>query len=483
MLTENYIKRLGLAFLRHHYRFRTRGGTGDSDLDLTAGEGIVADARLTFQTPEGKPFVATVEATSQDVRDEVVYKIQRDRLLWDGLCVGMIGAVIATVYGRTADLLRNDPYGITPAVLALLLLVGSITLLYRFLARRLSRYHYIYAVEQFKRYHADEQWIVMGEDVLDAPEDEPYLEELKKQCIYNGFGLVLARRNGTATPLITPARHDLFGGRRQVVQLFAENRITQRITNNRLTRQLENVGSRFGVYDRMRAATDRIEKFRLPIWKQVLTVSGCLLLVVYLFARETENLDRAVVSNDRYERDQRARLLDLEDDERDVLPLDSSDLRRAPVEPRDLFLDPEEQRVITEAPTTGAIRVPENQLTERSVRIAPPSEGAAFIGKNFVAYDCDRLAEFVETIYVVEESLHQSLPAAQRRLAYLREREVADGAILWLGCTTRGVQRYAVLLGELYPDRREATTFARRLTGVEITYFDPTLLRVREIEL
>lgn len=483
MLTENYIKRLGLAFLRHHYRFRSRGGDGESELDLTAGEGIVADARLSFQTTDGKPFVATVEATSQDVRDEVVFKIQKDRLIWDGLSVGMIGAVIATVYGRSADLLRNDPYGITPAILVLLLLVAALTFLYWLSARRLSRYHYIYAVEQFKRYHADEQWIVLGEDVLDAPEDEQYMEELKKQCIYNGFGLVLARRNGTATPLITPARHDLFGGRRKAVQLFAENRITQRITNNRLTRQLENVGSRFGVYDKMREATDRIERFRLPVWKQWFTVGGCLLLIVYLFARESENLDRAVVSNDRYERDRRARLLDLEKDEPDIMIVDSSEANYANLEPENIFLDPEEQRVVTVPPTTEAILIPDDALAPRSVRTPPPDGNPAYVGGNFTAFDCDRLAEFIETIYVVEESLHPSLPAAQRRLDYLRERDVADGAILWLGCTTRGVERYAVLLGELYPDRQQATAFARRLTGVEITYFDPTLLRVREIEL
>ena len=57
------------------------------------------------------------------------------------------------------------------------------------MAKGFPRYRYIYAVEQFKKYHADEQWVAIGEDVFENPNDK-YLKELKKQCVYNGFGLI-----------------------------------------------------------------------------------------------------------------------------------------------------------------------------------------------------------------------------------------------------------------------------------------------------
>jgi hypothetical protein len=79
---------------------------------------------------------------------------------------------------------------------------------------QLSRYRWIPALEQFKAYHAEEQWIAVGEGVFDEVHQTEWLE-LRKQCLYNGFGLVKFTHDFQQTTYLTPARQELFGGRRK----------------------------------------------------------------------------------------------------------------------------------------------------------------------------------------------------------------------------------------------------------------------------
>ena len=98
---------------------------------------------------------------------------------------------------------------------SLILGVFGVTFLaYQYLFQWIKRYRYIYAVEQFKRYHADEQWIAIGEDVFDEPTD-PYLKELKDQCVINGFGLMMIDDNLDTHLLITPSRIEVFGEKKR----------------------------------------------------------------------------------------------------------------------------------------------------------------------------------------------------------------------------------------------------------------------------
>ena len=53
----------------------------------------------------------------------------------------------------------------------------------------MPRYRSIFAIEQFKQYYADEQWVAIGKDTFSEEEDH-FFQELKKQCVYNGFGLL-----------------------------------------------------------------------------------------------------------------------------------------------------------------------------------------------------------------------------------------------------------------------------------------------------
>jgi hypothetical protein len=84
-----------------------------------------------------------------------------------------------------------------------------------FAMRTWKKYRYIYAIEQFKRYFADEQWIVLGEDVFHHTLDPNYIE-LKNQCIFNGFGLAIVNKKGETQAIASPSRLGLYGKDRKM---------------------------------------------------------------------------------------------------------------------------------------------------------------------------------------------------------------------------------------------------------------------------
>ena len=475
MLTENYIKKLGLAFLRHHYRFRTRAGLTESETDLSAGD-LIADAKISFETDDNHRFEATIEATSRDNRDEVVFRPEARLLVWDALMVGLAAALAGALYAYQIDFLHHEPYGIIPSIFGLVLVTAAVGAVYGYFVQNASRYRYIYAVEQFKRYHADEQWIVLGEDVLEDEGDQKYLDELKRQCVYSGFGLVIAQRNSTCLPLITPARHDVFGGRRRLVNFFAENRVVQSVQDNRIVRRLQRVGGESRFYDRIRSTAARMGSFRTSHWKQAAVIGACLAFLVVLFYRETHRTDTTVLSERRYVDTQRGRLIDLRPEPRDQL-IDTSELDYYELDPDNPYLDP------AEAPG-GNVLVEPNEvppLPRPEGAIAPVDDYAYLGNDGFEAVDCSRLAAFVDTVYVVMDDRYETLPMAQSRAKFLQERVVEEGGVLWLGCTEFRRSEYAVLLGELYPTRMGAERLARQLQRINVTYFDPTELRVERL--
>ena len=91
-----------------------------------------------------------------------------------------------------------------------------------FLLKRRGKFRYIYAIEQFKRYQADEKWVALSENAF--PEtDNIYLAELRKQLIFNGHGLLLVSDEGLVRPVITPSRLGAFGGQHKAFDYFLDS--------------------------------------------------------------------------------------------------------------------------------------------------------------------------------------------------------------------------------------------------------------------
>ncbi|NJN35242.1 MAG: hypothetical protein HC817_14330 [Saprospiraceae bacterium] len=165
-LSEDSIKRATLAFLKTYYKFRPRNGETVVSEDRMHSSGIIVDGYLEFPNENGSPFVATFESTSSFSSSEVRFSLQRQQLLWDSLAVSSILTLTVMLTLWFEELWSVTQMGWVFTFMAITTLMTIFVIIFHFLCRKAGRYRYIYAIEQFKQYHADEQWIAVGYDVF-----------------------------------------------------------------------------------------------------------------------------------------------------------------------------------------------------------------------------------------------------------------------------------------------------------------------------
>jgi hypothetical protein len=242
-LSEDTIKRATLAFMKTYYKFRPRNGETVIHYDLTHSSGVIVDGHLTFPKEDGTPFVATFEATSVSSSAEVLYRLQRQRLQWDAIAVGAVLTALTLFCFWVSKTWSIASTGWIFSILLTFVVFVLAYLAYQMFNRTAGRYRYIYAVEQFKRYYVDEQWIALGNDVFTDPLD-PNFTELKLQCVKNGFGLLTVNKDEYVNLLITPAREEVFG-RKRVALKFNETPFYQTTLQRLSTPSIERFASPF----------------------------------------------------------------------------------------------------------------------------------------------------------------------------------------------------------------------------------------------
>ncbi|TNE60779.1 MAG: hypothetical protein EP344_06805 [Bacteroidetes bacterium] len=233
MLSENDIKRAFIPFLKEFYKFRYeyRADTVKTELDNVSAGGLIADGMLSFRKADGTIFVCTYEATSVGKAEEVKFTLNTLYFTWDCLA---FGAVAATIAYAVAFAFRF-PWLVSlqwTGNLGFALGMGLIGFLFwYFTMQGWKKYRYIYAVEQFKQYFAHEQWIALGEDVFPSKTD-PYLTELRSQCIYNGFGLALVSYKSEVRVLNAPSRLGIYGKDRAMAHWVTKRSWYQAMSQN-----------------------------------------------------------------------------------------------------------------------------------------------------------------------------------------------------------------------------------------------------------
>ncbi len=232
--SEQDIRGLAIGFLRRHYRLRDRYASSGTRVYSKPHyyEGVKIDARFAYQKPDRTFFTATVEATPVDRADEILYRVNWWRICWDALTGTLLLMAVAIwvssffhsqVLDPGADGFfagtqvqrfnifrtfgRSEAWGFVSLVFVVLLLSFGL------LISRLHRYRYIYAISQFKRFYADDQWIAFDEQIFRSKKDRRY-RELRDQATRYGFGLMRVLPGGEIVADIHPSQIDQFAGQR-----------------------------------------------------------------------------------------------------------------------------------------------------------------------------------------------------------------------------------------------------------------------------
>jgi hypothetical protein len=200
------VRQLGLGFLKSYYRNRSRVGQAALSSDVRGLGGIRADGYFSFLQSGDRRFEATLEATSYTTRKELRYSLQRELLAWDSFTLACMTLVVLAALSQYFQFAFVPQIGLPAVLFWMLGLFLLVFATYRFSASRLERYRYIYAIEQFRKYRADEQWIAMSEDVFDQGRNDPFFRELRKQCIYYGIGILWVDRSEEVRMLLAAAR-------------------------------------------------------------------------------------------------------------------------------------------------------------------------------------------------------------------------------------------------------------------------------------
>jgi len=232
-LSEDEVKRRFVPFLKDFYknRYQSDPGSIQVEMDNVSAEGWVADGKLTFRKPDDTVFICTYEATSLDKSDEVKYKLNTHYFTWDCLAFGAVcAAVTYLLFYQTRLIWLIQLKGI--GNLGFLLGVFIIGFLgWYFTMQRWRKYRYIYAIQQFRQYFADEQWVALAEDVFPAPND-PYFMELRNQCVYNGIGLAIVPLEGNVRKISDPSRLGIYGRDKKMADWVTRAQWYQHMSEN-----------------------------------------------------------------------------------------------------------------------------------------------------------------------------------------------------------------------------------------------------------
>ncbi len=471
-LTEDILKKVALRFFRHYYKYRLRyeDQPVTAKYDMEGVGGIVADGFYSFKKPDGRDFSATFEATSRASKNEVLFKHQVKVLFWDGLAIAAVATVFLFSLNSLYQFHRLDerelPFRIGLVILSLIGFSG----IYQFIARNFRRYRYIYAVEQFKRYHADEQWIALATDVFDHPNDR-HFRELKSQCVFNGIGLLMVDKALDPKILITPSRRDIFKGKRNVVPFFSRVTLPAKMQETKYGNWWTTFRSGMPeLFQRDKS----LQRFRRSYYAQLFVTVLCLSLLGVIFAKEYENKGLDVVKKEEF-RDELAKSQSNNVPEQPEYLRDSAEKKTQPkLEAQDKFWKNDTEPAsepLADAKNQTSPAAPADEFTSRGV-------------SDDWVYDCTRYFNFEGKKYIIEAGIYPSFDAAKPRIDQLRKANL-EAAAVGLSCFSKKEKGFVVYLGGVfYNSEEEARSTAANLSLEQSMEVHPAISwKIRTLEL
>jgi hypothetical protein len=428
-ISEKAITKTTLQFLKAYYRFREREGRTQLSSDRRGAGGIVADGFLSYPKKGGELFQATFEATSLDKRHEVAFRLRRPLLRWDAAAVAATLSAGAYVGGYFIHWWSVARFGLWGCIALVLFLFVLFYFLYLLLFRRKRRYRYIYAVEQFKQYFADEQWIAIGEDVFANFHQDPYYQELRRQCILNGFGLIVVRADGQPQMQITPSRQDLFKAKRSNIPLLSPSELKRLMPPGKAQTWMQ----------QFRGSNLRRYKYQFLFCLLSALLVGDL-LYQEVQALKTEEVEDAEAYRRRMEKARAGNIERYLERDPDGFVMDTP------------FVWPYPIRSDIEPYTGVGLQVAE-AAGGAPKRPASRQEFLAQleIGDGVHTYDCSRVRNLRRTAYIVQAGKYASFREVQGRIRELQSYGFMANAV-WLGCFNELEGGYALYLGLIFDE-------------------------------
>lgn len=446
-LTEDSIRHVALRFLKTYYKYRPRKGETTVGKNLSTKAGLIVDGYLSFETEGGDVFLATLEASSYSKRGEVNYTLQRSILFWDALAFGSLTGLLLFSYGYAYNHFTVKQIGLWGSIGVLLGTIALVFLLFRLVSKGFSRYRYIYAVEQFKRYSANEQWIAIGEDVFSNPNDKR-LAELKNQCVYNGFGLFMVDKDFEPHLMITPARKAVVKNRPQVFKMLNTDRLNTVLNKTPLRKLSPKFGAFFAkIKGKSPVNTENLMRYRRKFWRQAAAVFLSFGLLSTIMYRELKDADIIHVDTKVYQEEMEKIAINSRP-ESDKYIIDTIALEEMK-EKEDISSSDKSYQDFEDDKITGG-----EEEDEAAKLIIPKrkniktEEVAVYFDGKFIYYDCTRFFGFKGQKYVVTDGLFSTLKSAEYRIKRLGKHSIKAHAF-WLGCFDKA-EGYIVYYDQIY---------------------------------
>ncbi len=474
-ISEDSIKTAALSFFKTYYKHRRRIGETEARANMGTEDGIIADGLLRFPVEVGKEFVATFEATSVATAHEVKYQTRSTRLWWDSAMVGTLltAIVFAWLYGLKTITIGHD-YVWTAAIFVLIA-ICFFTLAYRLIFRNIKAYRQIYAVEQFKLYHADEQWIVIGEDVFNDRGNK-YMKELRRQCVNHGFGLLVVENDTDIRKIVTPSLDPMDGEKRK-------RGVFSPLAPEEAGKEHEKIATKGKGF-----RWDRENRFKYKFWWQLAFLLLGFLIIFGILLKEWRDKPVLVVDDsEKYKKQRRQILIDSEPETRYffidsgmyVIPFNDSisgyDLDQVAFYDfeDDYFeyrkwqqdsLDEARRQNLTPEQLDSLVELWKNKKDEASIAsVTPKQKGKK---KKGIPTVCLPYAKWYGPQYICKDGVYSTRSAAEFRISQINKAGLVGH---WVrgGCFRGYGPCYIVYIERLYGNKNSA--------AVNLPYFDTRL--------
>lgn len=459
--SEAEITAITLRFLKNYYRNRLREGDVEISADARGRGGIVADGFLSYPVPGGGWFVATFEATSYDTRYEVRFSRRKGLLLADNMVVALWGTAVGGVFNYARQWVNIKTYGPILPWLVFICVFIIIFFAFRMWAVSLRRYRAIQAVEQFKKYHSDEQWMAVAHDVFNGTND-PHYVELRHQCIRYGFGLLIIDDKGHPGIQLTPAREDVFAGRRQTVQFFSRQGLSKSISFlsaqpwfKSMQESIERVAMPLEPYIR--------PVFRIYYWRHWAACLAAFTLIAAIWYREFDAWTNRNVIPKVYAEEVLQQMRQY--------PEESAGYQiDTPLFQQPLFVKDK----ISYLDEWLAAQGEEEKFLKESPRNAVLKEGEAM--PEFM--DCSFFNDLNRPAFLLLDAVYPDVAAATLRIEQIHAYGIPCGS-LWLGCLEPKNQRFLVYFGSVFSNEKEALELQNTLLRKKIPAHNEDFLSIK----